>query len=209
MAHQPLHSTWTLLGRILLVGTLGTLSSVGGQASTQVRGPQDPIPPEPYPWGYGYGAEQPGSNGPGSKGGTGSGGGGGGPTGSPANGDGGQKTGPGSVPICGSWRFGIQVCEPIDLPATPADGAPQAPAVSPVQLAQQAWRRLPIPAPEVATAPPRGSDGLVGLSEWFWVTNWESQHSRVQAGGVWAEITARPTSLTISPGAGQSSVTCS
>jgi hypothetical protein len=207
MAHQPLQSTWTLLERILLVGTLVALSFVDGRASAQGRGPQAPIPPEPYPWGYGYGAEQPDSKGSGSRGDTGSGG--GGAAGSPANDDGRQKVRPGSGPICGSWRFGIQHCElPIKPPPGPADGAPRVPTVSPVQLAQQAWRRLPIPIPEVATAPPRGSDGLVGLSEWFWVTNWDSQHSRVQVGEVWAEVTARPTSLAISPGAGQSLVTC-
>jgi hypothetical protein len=115
--------------------------------------------------------------------------------------------GPKRVQICGMWRMGVQRCRPITIPNNSA-GTPEAPSVTPAQLAVRAWRRLPIPAPEVATAPPRGSDGLVGLPEWVWITNWSTRTDRAQAGGVWAEISARPTSMTISPGAGLQTVSC-
>ncbi|WP_344957709.1 hypothetical protein [Actinomadura miaoliensis] len=48
----------------------------------------------------------------------------------------------------------------------------------------------------------------MGLPQWFWVTNWKPLTDRVQAGGVWAEVTARPTSLTINPGSGLPAVKC-
>ncbi|GAA2456062.1 hypothetical protein GCM10010191_89230 [Actinomadura vinacea] len=79
---------------------------------------------------------------------------------------------------------------------------------SPAEVALSEWRRLPIPEPEVRTAPPRGSSGLVGLPHWFWVANWRPLSERAQAGGAWVEITARPQSLTVDPGGGQQSVRC-
>jgi hypothetical protein len=103
--------------------------------------------------------------------------------------------------------MGVQACRPITIPGDNS-GTPDAPQVTPAQLAVHTWRQLPIPAPDVATAPPRGSNGLVGLPEWFWVTNWSTRTDRARAGGVWAEISARPTRLTINPGAGQRPVSC-
>ncbi len=174
--------------------------AVGGLPAGAAEGPADgPRPPRPYPWGYGFGAGQPGH--PGNRGadvGT---------SGASAHGGNGGSSEPPSPDVCGSWRFGIRACNYPDLPATPSASAGP-PTVSPAQLAAEAWRRLPIPAPEVATAPPRGSNGLVGLAEWFWVTNWSTRSARVQAGGTWAQVTARPTGLTIDPGSGQRSITC-
>lgn len=81
--------------------------------------------------------------------------------------------------------------------------------MSPAELAVTQWGRLPIPAPVVRTAPPRGADGLVGLPHWFWVADWRPLTGRAEAGGVWIEVTARPQSLTIEPGGGQRPVRCS
>jgi hypothetical protein len=204
MAHQQVRTPFTLLKPLTVTAvTVSVAAAILGDPMTAVAAPHDPIPPKPSNWGYVYGAQQPGQSGGSSGGSSGT-----GTAGSPASSGGGKNSGPRKVQICGLWRMGIQACDPIPIPGNPQPNAPAAPTVSPAQLAQQAWRRLPIPAPEVATAPPRGSDGLVGLAEWFWVTNWHSRHDRVQAGGVWAEVTARPTGLTISPGAGQTSVTC-
>ncbi|WP_208243726.1 hypothetical protein [Actinomadura violacea] len=94
---------------------------------------------------------------------------------------------------CRTLSNNVQVCEP-------AHGGGKAPKVSPAQLALTKWAQMPIPAPTVRTAPPRGSDGLVGLPEWVWVTNWHSQTGRVATRGVWVEVTARPQSMTIDPG---------
>ncbi|WP_055483861.1 hypothetical protein [Sphaerimonospora mesophila] len=92
---------------------------------------------------------------------------------------------------------------------TPGD--PAAPAVTPEMLLQQAVRQLTPPAPQVATAPPRGKDGLVGLPHFFWVerSQWHPISKRVTSGPVWAEATATPTALVISPGAGQTEFVCS
>jgi hypothetical protein len=201
MAHQQVLSTRTLLRRALLITAICTLvvASVGRPAvaiSAIVRGPQ---PPKPFPWGYAFGASQQGHPGN-SRGGSG--------TSDVSNRDNGGNGAPLPPDMCGSFKFGIQACTLPQLPGNPAPAGPGVPAVSPAQLAIQAWQRLLLPRPEVATAPPRGSDGLVGLAQWFWVTNWSSHHDRVQAGGVWAEVTARPASLTINPGAGTSAVTC-
>ncbi|WP_147339382.1 hypothetical protein [Actinomadura spongiicola] len=71
------------------------------------------------------------------------------------------------------------------------------------------WARLPIPAPRVRTAPPRRKAGLVGLPEWFWVTNWRSLSGRASVGEVWVEVTAVPQRTTIEPGQGHRVVRCS
>ncbi|WP_327591316.1 hypothetical protein OHA25_60290 (plasmid) [Nonomuraea sp. NBC_00507] len=81
--------------------------------------------------------------------------------------------------------------------------------MNPEAVAQQALRQLNLPLPAVRTAPPRGStpqqpDGTVGLRHYFWVdqTQWVPQRSRVTVAGVSAEVTAIPTTLTITPGDG-------
>jgi hypothetical protein len=200
MACQDLYTTRRLLRlfaeAIVVVGLAAT--SLASGALPASAAPLDPVPPQRHPWGYDFGVEDRGQ----AKG-----------SGSGNSGDDGQITnvsgGGGEPPpdFCGGFRFGVQAC---DLPQIPTDqNLPSPTAPTPAQLAQEAWRRLPIPAPEVATAPPRGSDGLVGLAQWFWVSNWEGRRDRVQVGGVWAEVTARPTRLTINPGAGQAPVVCS
>lgn len=102
---------------------------------------------------------------------------------------------------CRTLSDSVQVCEP-------ADGG-KARKVSPAELALAKWARMPIPAPVVRTAPPRGAGGLVGLPEWFWVTNWHTRSGRVAARGVWVVVTARPQSMTIDPGYGRPVVRCS
>ena len=84
-----------------------------------------------------------------------------------------------------------------------------APPVTPQQLVH-ALGGLAVPRLRPATAPPRGTDGLVGLPEWFWVprSEWHARSVTVAAGPVWATVTAAPLSLTFQPGAGLSPVTC-
>ena len=84
-----------------------------------------------------------------------------------------------------------------------------APPVTPQQLAH-ALGGLDVPYLRPATAPPRRTDGLVGLPEWFWVpaSDWHMRSVTVAAGPVWATVTAAPLSLTFQPGAGLSPVTC-
>jgi hypothetical protein len=87
-----------------------------------------------------------------------------------------------------------------------ATGAPQ---VTPQQLVH-ALGGLGVPYLRPATAPPRGTDGLVGLPEWFWVpaSEWHMRSVTVSAGPVWATVTAAPLGLTVQPGTGLSPVTC-
>jgi len=198
MAHQQVRPSHQLLRASGCLAAASTIVLVTGSSTTALAEPRNPIPPTTHNWGYSYGAHQPGS--PGSSGDSGA-------TGSPAKSGKGGGSGPGKFSICGVWRMGIQGCSAIPVPGAPAD-APPAPSLTPAQLAATAWQRLRLPLPQVATAPPRGTEGLVGLPEWFWTTNWSSHRDRVQAGGVWAELTARPRSLTIRPGAGQPAVTC-
>ncbi|MFC0860950.1 hypothetical protein ACFHYQ_01440 [Sphaerimonospora cavernae] len=91
---------------------------------------------------------------------------------------------------------------------TPAD--PATPAVTPEMLLQEALRQLKPPAPRVATAPPLGKDGLVGLPHFFWLERdqWHPISKRVTAGPVWAEAVATPTKLVVRPGAGQATLAC-
>ncbi|GAA4199795.1 hypothetical protein [Microbispora amethystogenes] len=91
---------------------------------------------------------------------------------------------------------------------TPED--PTAPAVTPEMLLQQALGQVKPPAPRIATAPPRGKDGLVGLPHFFWAQRgqWRTISKRATSGPVWAEVTATPTTLVVRPGAGQATVTC-
>lgn len=197
MAHQQVRTPRPLL-RILCCLAGSTMLLGIESATAAFAAPRKPIPPTAHNWGYSYGAQQPGSGAAPSASGH---------KGSSAGRGSSGHSGPGKMSICGVWRMGIQGCSAIPAPRAPAD-APPAPEATPAQLAATAWQRLRLPVPQVATAPPRGSEGLVGLPEWFWVRNWGGHHNRVQAGGVWAEVTARPTSLTINPGAGQPAVTC-
>jgi hypothetical protein len=86
------------------------------------------------------------------------------------------------------------------------DGA----TVTPEQMARTAQESLLLPLPDVQTAPPRGSQGLVGLPEWVWVSHgqWHPLTKRAAAGGVWAEVTATPKRMVITPGAGLAAVAC-
>ena len=80
------------------------------------------------------------------------------------------------------------------------------PPVTPQELLAWARSQLALPLPTVRTAPPHGTDGLVGLPEWFWVApgQWHPMSARVQVGGVWAQVTAHPARLEVEPGTGTS-----
>jgi hypothetical protein len=197
-AHLPSRPllTGTAGARVVVMAAVAVISIAMPALAEPSPGP---IPPTGDPSGYGFGAYQSGQP----------------PTHISGGGGGHVKPvaragGPRKPPfLCGLGRFGmgVQACNLPTLPGNAPTG-PAGPAVTPAQLALQEWRRLPIPAPQVRTAPPRGSQGLVGLAEWFWVANWSSRTGRAEAGAVWAEVTARPTRLTINPGAGQPPVSC-
>lgn len=150
--------------------------------------PRDPIPPKANLNGYGFGAQddgRPGSSKSGSH-----------PTGASAPVDESHDIGPHD---CRTLSDDMEVCTPVRKKSA---------KVSPAELALSRWTRMPIPTPVVRTAPPRRSAGLVGLPEWFWVTNSRPISGRTAARDVWVEVTAKPQSLTIDPGYGHRVVRC-
>ncbi|WP_433476549.1 hypothetical protein ACQPZP_05540 [Spirillospora sp. CA-142024] len=174
------------LGPALVGGILASTSGIS------VPPPQDPIPPARNSWGYTLGAQDGGS--PGSDGGKAV----RDPQGTSRTADHSSQMGPHD---CRTLSDNVQVCIP-----SHAHGGAAKP--SPAELALTRWTRLPIPAPVVRTAPPRRAGGLVGLPEWFWVTNWRPLTARAAARGVWARMTARPQGMTIDPGYGERAVHC-
>ena len=105
-------------------------------------------------------------------------------------------------------RNGVVLPDTVNTVVAVGGGAAAAP-VTPQQLVAWAQSELRLPSPGIETAPPRGSRGLVGLPEWFWASPapWHPVTARVAAGAVWAQVTARPASITIRPGTG-AAVTC-
>lgn len=81
---------------------------------------------------------------------------------------------------------------------------------TPHDVAAQAWKSLRLPLPLVRTAPPRGTTGLVGLPEWVWIPRdkWRPLVKRASAGAVWAQVTATPQRITITPGPDLTPVGC-
>jgi hypothetical protein len=83
------------------------------------------------------------------------------------------------------------------------------PAVTPQELLQVAMSELKVPVLRPRTAPPLGTDGLVGLPEWYWIPRgWRPINVTVSAGPVWATVTAKPVNLTFDPGGGQGGSSC-
>lgn len=80
--------------------------------------------------------------------------------------------------------------------------------VSPGRLAERAANRLSLPIPTSDLNP--SPHALVNLAEWFWVrrSSWSTLRQRTQAGPVWAQVVARPTSTTWDPGDGSLPFTC-
>lgn len=153
--------------------------------------PQDPLPPSANSYSYNFGAQDGGKPASGRR-----------TPAVPPRGDGpdvSQELGPRD---CQTLSEYVQV-----VCSTAEDG--KAAKVSPAELALTKWARMPIPAPAVRTAPPRRRGGLVGLPEWFWATNWHPLSGRVAARNVWAEVTARPQSMTIAPAPGEPVLRCS
>jgi hypothetical protein len=124
-----------------------------------------------------------------------------------------QRTGTG--PPSPGYRWDIMTC-PGSKAGPPDDQLVQVsiktgiPAGGPVVLLKIGIGALTVPALAAATAPPRGSDGLVGLPEWFWVPRgqWRPVSVTVRAGPIWAIATASPTTLSYVPGGGLGSVSC-
>lgn len=117
-----------------------------------------------------------------------------------------------------SWCFG-----PLDEGRCPSGelrpgAAPPGAAAGPPDpevLAQQAFQQLRLPLPVPQHSPDlRLQDGqaatVVGEFTWFWTdpSAWRTQRQRVEAGPVWAEVTATPVQLAMEPGDGTAPIYC-
>lgn len=200
--YSPISQLRNLTG--IVAAAVLVLAAMAGPAWAD---PADPTPPSPGPWGWGGnvgdGGQTPGPPGQPERGGSDDAGGqpagdtsteGGCPDATPAN------TGCDAV-TCGPLG-GIAGCQP------PGTGG--VPAVTPVELLQQAIYELGLPRPTIRTAPPRGTEGVVGLAQWFWLDPAQRKPKTVRrsAGSVWVELTASPQTMTIHPGTGFTPVTC-
>ncbi len=154
--------------------------------------PLDPLPPNANSYGYNYGAQDTGEAGSSGRA----------PVAPSKENHANMPQEPGP-PDCQKLKKAVQV-----VCSSPSKSGEVA-KLSPAELALSRWARMPIPKPVVRTAPPRRRGGLVGLPEWFWVTNWRPLGGRVAARGVWVELTARPQSMAIDPGSGEAGVRCS
>ncbi|WP_165970502.1 hypothetical protein [Actinomadura sp. 6K520] len=144
----------------------------------------------------------------------------------PGRGGGSGGDGPGRQPVGGapSSDRGCRTVTPADTGCDtlacgplsaisgcqPAGGGVAVPAVTPQDLLQQALYELRLPKPQIVTAPPRGTEGVVGLAEWFWLDPAQrtSRSVRQSAGDVWVELTASPQTMTVHPGGGHEPVSC-
>ncbi|GAA2157110.1 hypothetical protein GCM10009727_66710 [Actinomadura napierensis] len=134
---------------------MGAVTAVPGvsllvSSSVAAPPPQDPLPPNVNSYSYGYGAQDDGHPG-----------GGGAPPSQPLQEPAGGESDHIGPHDCLTLSNNVQVCAPAH------GGGNKVPKVSPRELALTRWAHMPIPAPVVRTAPPRGRDGLVGLPEWF------------------------------------------
>lgn len=99
----------------------------------------------------------------------------------------------------------LQIFCPEGEPAEP-DAVP---VVDPVVVAQMALdsAEIALPAPHTS---PDGVPQMTGLMTWFWIEPdaWAPVTARAELPGVWAEVTATPTTATWTPGDGGAAVGC-
>jgi hypothetical protein len=104
--------------------------------------------------------------------------------------------------VDGAWYYRSCSNGSFDLVWVPnrAANAVAAPRVTPDQLAVQAAKYLPLPAPVVHHNPDRGAGGrpetVVGVQTWLWVSpgSYRTLRQTTAAGGVSATVTATPVS---------------
>jgi hypothetical protein len=96
---------------------------------------------------------------------------------------------------------------PVPARPVPETGIP---AGGPAGLLEVGIGWLSVPVLRAVTAPPRGSDSIVGLPEWYWVPSggWHPVSVTIRARPVWATATARPTTLTCLRGGLMGAVRC-
>ena len=79
----------------------------------------------------------------------------------------------------------------------PPPGALAGPAVTGLQVAQEAKKRTPLDPPAIHMSPPATQDLLVQLATWLWsdTTTWHVTHATASIDGISATTTATPVDL--------------
>lgn len=176
------------LKTLAATGALLTLGVVGTPAGAEIDSAE---PPGGSTGTIGTGVELPGSGGsPGSAGGS---------SGSGGSGDG-EGGEPQQLTINGCPWEGFWV-------ACPEPGEPTLPSAE--QMAQMALDQVTIVVPEPQTSP-SGAPQLAGKRTWYWIDpdDWQPVTARAELPGIWAEVTATPTTATWTPGDGSPDVVC-
>jgi hypothetical protein len=156
----------------------------------------EPKPPTPGGGGWNYGVQDPQNTG--------------GRSGHPGHGTGGNGNGGGSVNPAASCGPASTTCGTNCVWVCNNPPGAAVAAITPQMLLQRALGQLRPPTPEILTAPPRGSKGVVGLPEWFWLNPLSAGPitKRLAIGPIWIELTASAQALTISPGRSLAAFTC-
>jgi hypothetical protein len=110
-------------------------------------------------------------------------------------------------PAAVSTPLNLNVRFMVPLPAnrTPGSTQPAAQAaVSPIVLARQAYRFLPLPAPTIHTNPPAERQQLANLPTWMWLDreSWGPRTATASIPGLSVTVTAVPVMVTWTMGDG-------
>lgn len=99
--------------------------------------------------------------------------------------------------------------------ATEEDAPPEAPTVTPEQLAQEALARLQVPKPQFHRSPPETAEWRgtpytwISIPTWFWVTtSWTPLEETARLGSVWATVSVTPERLIVDGGDGGEPTQC-
>jgi hypothetical protein len=106
-----------------------------------------------------------------------------------------------STPLNLNVRFMV----PLPIDRTPGSPQPAAQAaVSPIVLARQAYRFLPLPSPTIHTNPPADRQQLANLPTWLWLDreSWGPRTATASIPGLSVTVTALPVMVTWTMGDG-------
>ncbi|MCE0536061.1 hypothetical protein LWF15_11120 [Kineosporia rhizophila] len=99
--------------------------------------------------------------------------------------------------------------------ATEEETPPEAPTVTPEQLAQEALARLQVPKPQFHRSPPETAEWRgtpytwISIPTWFWVTtSWTPLEETARLGSVWATVSVTPERLLVDGGDGGEPTQC-
>jgi hypothetical protein len=83
-------------------------------------------------------------------------------------------------------------------------------ARDPANLAQEAWKQLPLPLPAASTSPAASATQYVGLATWMWIAppQWSPLSATAELPGLAATVTATPMRSEWTLGDGSDLIVC-